>query len=1043
MWGTVWIVGRRTQYFFALRIALAGVLLSLRLFVFGLDPNLDVNQYAHTSWKLRDGFAKGEIISIVQTPDGYLWLGTEFGLLRFDGVRAVPWQPPGGEQLPSNNVRGLLVASDGTLWIATLKGLASWKDGKLTQYPEVAEALAWSLLEDREQTVWFGVYEAARSRLCAVRGGKIECYGAGTFGDFVNPLYQDHNGNLWLNSQTGLWRWAPGTPERYAYPPGITAASALAEDDSGLLLGTADGLKQLVAGEIENYRLPGVTGQFMPTAFLRSRDGSLWIGTSQGLLHMHQGRVDRFSPVDGLSGDVVARMFEDREGNVWIATLDGLDRFRDYAIPTISRNQGLSSSYVLSVQATSDGSIWIGTADGLNRWVTGQMTIYRDRSALSQSRRANETTLNLSGTATETANSGLVGAPRSLGLDDASRLWVSTNDGMFYLERGRFVQVPGIPGGSTFSIAGAGHGSVWILQSEHLFHGSPNTAVQQIPWPQFGQKTGRAMLPDRAPGGLWLGFFEGGIVYLKDGKAVRSYGPADGLGGGGRVNHLRFGSLGAVLAATEAGLSRIKNGHIETLSSKNGLPCDEVHWSIEDDDHDVWVYMPCGLARIDRSEWYAWVDNPRHVITSTIFDMSDGVRSVGVYGAIGPHVTKSRDGKTWFITGNGVSVIDPRHLPFNKFPPPVHIEQIVADHKTYDATSDANRRVSLPPRVRDLQIDYTALSLVAPEKVLFRYKLEGWDRDWQDVGTRRQAFYSNLPPRNYTFRVTACNNSGVWNEVGTSLNFFVAPAYYQTWWFRSLCVIAFLGLLAALYRLRLRQLSRQFNLRLEGRVAERTRIARDLHDTLLQNFQGVLLKFHAVTYMLHDRPDVQKTLGTVIDQARQAVTEGRDAVQGMRSSTLVGNDLARTLVMLCESIAAEHGNGKAPEFCVQVQGTTRELAPLVRDDVYRIACEALRNAFLHAHAGRIEVEIRYDPRQLCLRVRDNGKGIDPKVLEAGARDGHYGLPGMRERAKLVGGKLAVWSELDSGTETELTIPASIAYVKSQAARRPMFWKKGA
>jgi signal transduction histidine kinase len=201
-------------------------------------------------------------------------------------------------------------------------------------------------------------------------------------------------------------------------------------------------------------------------------------------------------------------------------------------------------------------------------------------------------------------------------------------------------------------------------------------------------------------------------------------------------------------------------------------------------------------------------------------------------------VTKSPDGRIWFVPSDGLSVIDPRHLPFNKLPPPVHIEQIIADHKTYDATPDANGQVRIPPRVRDLQIDYTALSLVAAEKVLFRYKLEGWDRDWQDVGTRRQAFYGNLPPRNYTFRVMACNNSGVWNEAGTFLNFSVAPAYYQTWWFRSLCAAAFLALLAAGYQLRLQQVAHQFNIRMEERVNERTRIARDLHDTLLQSFQG-------------------------------------------------------------------------------------------------------------------------------------------------------------------------------------------------------------
>jgi signal transduction histidine kinase len=326
--------------------------------------------------------------------------------------------------------------------------------------------------------------------------------------------------------------------------------------------------------------------------------------------------------------------------------------------------------------------------------------------------------------------------------------------------------------------------------------------------------------------------------------------------------------------------------------------------------------------------------------------------------------------------------------------------------------------------------------------VLFRYKLEGWDRDWQDVGNRRQAFYNNLPPRNYTFRLKACNNSAVWNEAGTFLDFSVAPAYYQTTWFRLSCLGAFLALLAALYQLRVWQVTERVRVQMEGRVVERERIARDLHDTLLQSFQGVLLKFHAATYQLSDRPEAQKTLETVIEQARGAITEGRDAVQGLRSSTVISNDLARAISAIGDELAADPTGQKAPDFHVQVEGTTRDLAPLVRDEVHRIAGETLRNAFRHAQAERIEVEISYDRRQLRLRVRDNGKGIDPKVLAGGGRAGHYGLPGMQERAKLVGGKLAVWSEIDSGTETELTIPASIAYAKSRIARRWMFSGKG-
>ena len=318
--------------------------------------------------------------------------------------------------------------------------------------------------------------------------------------------------------------------------------------------------------------------------------------------------------------------------------------------------------------------------------------------------------------------------------------------------------------------------------------------------------------------------------------------------------------------------------------------------------------------------------------------------------------------------------------------------------------------------------------MVAPDKVRFRYMLEGYDADWHDVGTRRQAFYTNLAPRDYRFRVIAANNSGVWNEAGASLAFSIAPAYYQTTWFGIAVVATMLLALAALYRLRVSFLAQRFAMRMEERVNERTRIARDLHDTMLQSFQGALLKFHAVTYQIADRPEAKRALEKVIEQATQAIGEGRDAVQGLRSSTVAGNDLARALSTLGEELARDH-RGVAPGCSVQMEGTPRILAPLVHDDVYRIAAEALRNAFRHADAKRIEIEIRYGQRIFRVRVRDDGKGIDPTVLAGGGRDRHYGLAGMHERAGLIKGKLTIWSERDSGTETELIVPASTAYPK--------------
>ena len=341
----------------------------------------------------------------------------------------------------------------------------------------------------------------------------------------------------------------------------------------------------------------------------------------------------------------------------------------------------------------------------------------------------------------------------------------------------------------------------------------------------------------------------------------------------------------------------------------------------------------------------------------------------------------------------------------------------------------------MPPLIRDLEIDYTALSLVAPERNQFRYKLEGHDRDWQDVGNRRQAFYNDLSPGNYRFRVVASNNSGVWNEQGAALDFSVASAFWQTSWFRAVCAVAFLLVLWALYQLRTGQIKQAFNARLEERVSERTRIARDLHDTLLQSFQGLLLRFQTARELLRTSPaEAEKTLESAIDQTVQAIIEGREAVQGLRASTVERNDVARAITTLAEEIAAEASSRAAVELRLGVEGTARSLHPIVRDEIYRIGSEALRNAFRHAEAKQIEVELRYDERQLRLRIRDNGKGIDSRFLAAEGREGHFGLDGMRERAKLIGGSLTVWTAPDSGTEIELSVPAAHAYTAS-----PSLW----
>jgi signal transduction histidine kinase/ligand-binding sensor domain-containing protein len=1016
-------------------IALGFLVASWRC-AFALDPSLDISQYAHTAWKIREGSFKGTIQAIAQTPDGYLWLGTEFGLLRFDGEKNVPWQPPAGEQLPSSAITGLLAARDGTLWIGTLQGLASWKDGELVLYQELAGQLVLALLEDHEGTVWAGGSAPLLTggRLCEIHGGAVRCHGEdGSFGRAVESLYEDSRENLWAGAQTGLWRWKPGPPKLYPMPDPTMGVRSLIEGDKGaLLISMRGGIRQLLDGKGEMYRLPAARPLLKPGKLLRDRNGGLWIGThGRGLMHVHQGRLDVFAQTDGLSDDDVLRLFEDREGNIWVTTTDGLDRFREFAVPRFSSKQGLSASSVWSVMSARDGSVWLGNPDGLNRWNNGQITIYHKRRDGPLIRPPEQSRVR------EQIFSELPEDVESLFQDDHGRIWVFGYRGVAYFDDDRLTPVSSLPGGYARSVVGDKAGNLWISDQDHgLFHLVGGNLVERIPWATLGRTDfAHSLSTDPAQGGVWLGFYQGGLEYFRDGQVRASYKVADGLGKG-IVADVQVDKDGALWAATEGGLSRVKNGRVSTLSSKNGLPCDSVHWAREDNDHSFWLYMACGLVRIERTQLDAWVVDPKRSIQATVFDSSDGVKSHSLpSSSFSPQVAKTADGKLWFLPGDGVSTIDPRHLAFNKLPPPVHIEQITADHESYPASP----HLRLPPLIRDLAIDYTALSLAIPEKVRFRFKLEGQDRDWREVVNVRRVQYSNLAPGGYRFRVTASNNSGVWNEQGASLDFSIAPAYWQTRWFIALCVAAFMALLWALYQLRLRQLARQFNMTLDARVGERTRIARELHDTLLQSFHGLLLRFQTAYELLPTRPaDAKQSLGEAIDRAAQAVTEGRDAVQGLRSSSVETNDLAVAIKTIGEELAANEGGHDAVDLHVQVEGSPRPLHPILRDEVYRIAGEALRNAFRHAQATKIEVELRYDERQLRLRIRDDGKGIDPTFLSEGGRAGHYGLHGMRERARLMGGKLTVWSALDSGTELELSIPASLAYAATASPPRSWF-----
>jgi ligand-binding sensor domain-containing protein len=579
---------------------LLGILVASCHCSFALNPSLDISQYAHAAWTARDGFSLGNIYAMAQTPDGYLWLGGEFGLFRFDGVRSIPWQPPAGQHLPDKPF-SLLVTRDGTLWIGTYAGLVTWSGGKLTRYPELDGLRVTSLLEDREGTVWAGLLDGSfgthAGRLCAMRNGSTQCYGQdGAFGSFVWGLYEDSSGTLWAGAESGLWRWKPGPPRRYATPGMQISGLSKSYDGRVLIAMLRAGLKQVVGDKLETYpirdaihpnRLLG-DREVNSNKLLWDRDGGLWIGTrDRGLIHVHEGRTDLFAKSDGLSDDTICSLFEDREGDVWVATTGGLDRFRDLPVTTISVKQRLFSNDTNSVVAATDGSIWVATQDGLARWKNGQNTFFLKSSGLPDN------------------------AAQSLYQDDRGRIWVFTGHGLAYFKDGRVVAVNGVPSEEVYSITGDKAGNLWLSGNRGLSHMLDGHVVEHFPWSALGRREqAKVVLSDQ--GGVWISFLrDGGVLYFKDRQVRASYTVANGLGKG-NVAGLQLDRDGALWAATEGGgLNRIKDGRIVTLTTRNGLPCDTIHFTTEDDARSLWLYTACGLVRITRTELDAWIADPK------------------------------------------------------------------------------------------------------------------------------------------------------------------------------------------------------------------------------------------------------------------------------------------------------------------------------------------------------------------------------------------------------------------------------------------------
>jgi signal transduction histidine kinase/ligand-binding sensor domain-containing protein len=943
--------------------------------------------------------------------------------MRFDGVRFVPWKPTNGKELLSSNIDALLGARDGSLWIGTDSGLSHLVDGDLIQYPDRPGGVA-AIMQRADGEIWFSHFQPIETAwgLCKVVGTQTQCYYGKNNGI---PLLEDGAGSLWTGYGATLTRWKQGSSSTYAQHGlrlvGATgvASLALARDGSiwvGMLSGGhGEGLQQFTNGAWKPFIAPHFDSSTLAvTALLLDRENTLWVGTtSQGLYRIRGRQMDHFGSSDGLSSDSVSEMglYEDREGNMWVTTSEGLDCFRDLPVTTYTIREGLPTGEVDSVLSSRDGTIWSGGPKSL-------VALRQERTPVIEAHRApgNQVT--------------------SLLEDHAGQLWVGVDDFLTIYKNGTFRRIDkpdGKPIGLVVGMTEDVDHNIWAETRgapKTLFRIQDFKIQEGFPAPQM--PAARRVAADPG-GGIWSGLIRGDLARYKNGKLeIFPFRHSAVPGLDSQVDQLLVTSDGAVLGATHFGMIAWRNGTQQTLTVRNGLPCDGINALVFDSQGDLWLYSQCGLVEVPNAEMQKWWQTPDTVVHFRMLDSLDGVRPGQAPFAA---AARSPDGRLWFVNGYALQVVDPAHLSRNSIPPPVHIEEIMADRRSYAAGSN----LSLPSLTRDLEIDYTALSFMAPQKVRFRYKLEGHDTEWQEPGARRQAFYSDLRPRKYKFRVIACNNDGVWNEEGATLDFSVAPAWYQTIWFRVSCAGSFVLLLWALYQLRLQQLQRQFNVGVEMRVNERTRIARELHDTLLQSFQGLMLRFQTVDEMLPARPvDAKKALEGALDRADQAISEGRDAITDIRTSTSASHDLAVSITALMTTLSEElaAGDRGSVTFRVLVEGAPRTVPPTLQGEIHRIARESLRNAFRHAQAGHIETEIMYG-ESLRLRFRDDGKGIDPSIVEHGGRSGHWGLPGIRERAKQIGAELAIWSELGAGTEVELRIPGSIAY--EVAPTRARFW----
>jgi signal transduction histidine kinase/ligand-binding sensor domain-containing protein len=1011
--------GRRNTNFAAVSAQLT---FALVLFASGpviaLDPSQRLSQYGHTAWHVRDGWLPSTPETIAHGADGYLWIGLTAGLYRFDGVRFAPWVSEHGERLASNFVTALLVARDGSLWIGTDGGVDRLRDGRLTRVADIRGPVT-RLEEASDGTIW--VIRAGgvlfEDGLCRIKDERVECPARIEGLDLSTNhccawgFLRRADGSLWLGGDLGITRWKDGStsvirPQALKSNDGMAGVVGIVETKSGEIWigqgvsGHEGGLQRFADGKLQALISDGLDTSTLQiqTMYLDSHD-AIWIGTiDQGLLRIRGNRIERLRSSDGLTSDTVLRILEDREGNTWAATTNGLDRLRELNVLNYTTREGLTSNETDGVVARRDGSVWIGTVAGVHVLRDGEIT----RSRLPSPLRDRQIS--------------------SMFEDIDGHLWIGAEQTMWRLESSGKLEAlrddEGRPPGLVLGMTQDTDRNLWLQvrdKSRRLLRAEGTRIREEFPESRLPAARKVAAAPD---GGIWLGTVAGDLVHYREGRTQTfSFAKVNPDFKERRVSQLLVQDGGAVLAATQYGIVEVDAGKQRSLTMANGLPCERAFGLVNDLSGALWLHLECGIARITAEELSAWRATPSRKVRWRLFDALDGARPA--WAPFTHEAARSTDGKLWFASVNGLQMIDPARIGERGEAPTVHIETVLADRTRHNVSSD----IRLPPLTREVQIEYTAPTMSMPQKITFRYWLEGHDETWSEVGGRRQAFFNDLPPGEYRFQVTACTASGLCNEKGANVTFFVEPAYYQTVWFKMLAVLALIAGLWGIFALRVRQVSARLRTRLEASIAERERIARELHDTFLQSLQGLMLKTQCAIDTIPAGAPARVLMDEALERADSVLAEGRDRVVALRRTGGESRDLVTAVRALADHANAD-GGGRVR---VTVEGEPRALHPDVADETHRILGEGLTNALRHSSASEIRVEIVYARREFVARVIDDGRGFAVDTQEAATADGHWGLAGIRERARKIRARLEIASRPNVGTRIELRVPAKLAF----------------